>query len=46
MMNFFEIYKKDEKDGKKEEKSNQCEIYLGLKIINQIADVKNIKKDG
>ena len=45
--NLSEIYKKKNvKDARKEEKSNQYAILLAFKIINQITNAKNIKQDG
>ena len=44
--NLSEIYKKECKDVRKEEKSNQYVILVGLNIINYIMIRKNVKKDG
>ena len=41
--NLSEITKKNAKDAKKEEKSNQYVILLGLKIINYVRNAKNVK---
>ena len=43
--NLLEIYKKNAKDARKIEKSSQYTILLGLKMINLIINVKNVKKD-
>ena len=38
--------KKNAKDARKKEKSNQYAISLGLKIINYVTNAKNVKKYG
>ena len=43
---YLKFTKKNVKDARKEEKSNQYAILLGLKIINYIINAKNAKKDG
>ena len=43
--NLSEIYKKECKGCKEREKLNQHVILLELKMINQITNVKNVKKD-
>ena len=42
--NLSEFYKKIAKDAGKKEKSNQCAILLGLKIINYVTNAKDVKK--
>ena len=42
--NLSEIYKKNVKNVRKEEKSNQYAILLGSKITNSITNAKNVKK--
>ena len=41
---YLKFAKANAKDAKKEEKSNQYAILMGLKIINYVANAKNVKK--
>ena len=44
LITYLKFTKKNVKDARKEEKSNQCAVLLELKTINKIANVKNVKK--
>ena len=44
LITYLKFIKRNTKDAWKEEKSNQCAILLGLKIMNYITNAKNVKK--
>ena len=44
LITYLKFTKKNAKDAKKEEKSNQYAILLSLKIINYVINAKNVKK--
>ena len=46
LITYAKFTKENAKDARKEEKSNQYAILLGLKIINYVANAKNVKKCG
>ena len=43
LITYPKFTKENAKDARKEEKSNQYAILLGLKIVNYVANAKNVK---
>ena len=46
LINYLKFTKKNAKDARKEKKSSQNVILLGLKIINYFTNVRSVEKDG